>query len=187
MFDARPPARLTTDILILITKFHLVKTWLKTVSILFGSVRKLKKASKMKISCNNVEIETKSSVKYLGVVLDQDMTRKTNCGNVRVNSVLKFLYGKKQYSLKFRNRKLLCSALSQSRFDYSFKVFSKQPRTKWWDSHLPSLYSTYPLSTPPTFWHWHNATPQIAINFFVDCFGFTLVFSGNYQWSIAGE
>ena len=32
----------------------------KTESILFGSVRKLKKASKMKISCNNVEIEAKS-------------------------------------------------------------------------------------------------------------------------------
>ena len=29
MFDARPPARPTTDILILITRFHLVKTWLK--------------------------------------------------------------------------------------------------------------------------------------------------------------
>ena len=28
MFDARPPARPPTDILILITRFHLVKTWL---------------------------------------------------------------------------------------------------------------------------------------------------------------
>ena len=64
----------------------------KTESILFGSVRKLKKASKMKISCNNVEIEAKSSVKYLGVVLDQDLTGKTMGGNVvgKVNSVLKF-------------------------------------------------------------------------------------------------
>ena len=35
MFDARPPARLparpTTDILILIPGFHLVKTWLTNV------------------------------------------------------------------------------------------------------------------------------------------------------------
>ena len=91
----------------------------KTESILFGSVRKLKTASKMKISCNNVEIEAKHSVKYLGVVLDQDMTGKTMGGNVvrKVNSVLKFLYRKSSF-LKFRNRKLLCSALLESRFDY---------------------------------------------------------------------
>ena len=96
----------------------------KTESILFGSVRKLTKASKMKISCNNVEIEAKSSVKYLGVVLDQDMTGKIIGGNVvrKVNSVLKFLYHKSSF-LKFRNRKLLCSALLQSRFDYGYNVF----------------------------------------------------------------
>ena len=78
----------------------------------------------MKISCNNVEIEAKSSVKYLGVVLDQVMTGKTMGGNVvrNVNSVLKFLYRKSSF-LKFRNRKLLCSALLQSRFDYGCNVF----------------------------------------------------------------
>ena len=66
----------------------------------------------MKISCNNVEIEAKCSIKYLGVVLDQDMTGETIGGNVvrKVNSVLKFLYRKSSF-LKFRNRKLLCSAL----------------------------------------------------------------------------
>ena len=35
----------------------------KTESILFSSVCKLKKASKMKISYNNIDIEAKSSVK----------------------------------------------------------------------------------------------------------------------------
>ena len=54
----------------------------KYESIMFGSVRKLKRASKMKISCSNVESEAKSSVKYLGVVMDQDMTGKTMGGNV---------------------------------------------------------------------------------------------------------
>ena len=101
---------------------HLGKT--KSRPILFSSVRKLKKAPKMKLSCNNVEIEAKSSVKYLGVVLDQDMTGKTMGGNVvrKVNSVLKFLYRKSSF-LKFRNRKLLCSALLQSRFEYGYNVF----------------------------------------------------------------
>ena len=45
-------------------------------------------------------------------------------GNVvkKVNSVLRFLYRKSSY-LKFRNRKLLCSALLQSRFDYGFNFY----------------------------------------------------------------
>ena len=96
----------------------------KTESILFGSVHKLKKVSEMKISCNNVEIEAKSSVKYLGVVLDQDMTGSTMGNNVvkKVNSVLKFLHRKSDF-LKFSNRKLLCSALLQSRFDYGYNFF----------------------------------------------------------------
>ena len=96
----------------------------KTESILFGSVRKLKKVSNMKISCNSMQIEAKSSVKYLGVVLNQDMTGKTMGSNVvkKINSVLKFLYRKSSF-LKFRNRKLLCSALLQSRFDYGHNFY----------------------------------------------------------------
>ena len=86
----------------------------KTERILFGSVMKLKIASKMKISCNNVEIEAKSSAKYLGVVLDHYMTGKTMGGNVgrKVNSVSKFccfFFDRKSSFLKFRNRKQLCS------------------------------------------------------------------------------
>ena len=96
----------------------------KTESILFGSVRKLKKVSKMKITCNNVNLEAKSSVKYLGVTLDQDMTGETMGSSVvkKINSVIKFLYRKSSF-LKFRNRKLLCSALLQSRFDYGFNFY----------------------------------------------------------------
>ena len=96
----------------------------KTESILFGSVRKLKKVSKMKITCNNIDIEAKSTVKYLGVALDQDMTGKTMGTSVvkKINSVLKFLYRKSSF-FKFRNRKLLCSALLQSRFDYGHNFY----------------------------------------------------------------
>ena len=31
----------------------------------------------MNVACNNVEIESKSNVKYLGAVIDQDMSGKT--------------------------------------------------------------------------------------------------------------
>ena len=96
----------------------------KTESILFGSVRKLKNVSKMNITCDNVEIEAKSSVKYLGLTMDQDMTGTTMGNSVikKINGIMKFLYRKGKF-LKMRNRKLLCSALLQSRFDYGCNFF----------------------------------------------------------------
>ena len=54
----------------------------ETESILFGSVCKLKKVSKIKISCNNIEIKAKSSVKHVRVVLDDGTTGKTMGSNV---------------------------------------------------------------------------------------------------------
>ena len=78
----------------------------------------------MKINCNNVAMEAKAPVKYLGVVLDQDMSGKTMGSIVvkKVNSVLKFLYRKKCF-LNFKNGKLLCTALIQSRLDYGHNIF----------------------------------------------------------------
>jgi len=68
-------------------EMHKLNNWLqsnklslhlgKTESILFGSKRKLKKASSLNIWCNNVKLEAKSSVKYLGAEFDQDMSGKT--------------------------------------------------------------------------------------------------------------
>ena len=53
-----------------------------------------------------------------------NMRGETMGGNVikKVKSVLKFLYRKSSF-LKFRNRKLLCSSLLQSRFDYGFNFY----------------------------------------------------------------
>ena len=96
----------------------------KTESILFGSKRKLKKVSKLNIVCNDVQLESKSSVKYLGATIDQNMSGKTMGTNVvkKVNSGLKFLYRKSGF-LNFSHRKLLCSALLQCRFDYAYNVY----------------------------------------------------------------
>ena len=96
----------------------------KTESIVFGSKYKLRKESKMNISCNNVPIEAKSNVKYLGVILDQDMSGETTGSKIvkKVNSGLKFLYRKSEF-LNVKNRKLLCSAMLQSRFDYGYNVY----------------------------------------------------------------
>ena len=96
----------------------------KTESILFASKKILKRVSSLEIVCNDVKIEPKTNVKYLGAVIDQDMSGKTMCTSVikKVNAGLKFLYRKSGY-LNFHERKLLCSSLLQSRFDYGFNVF----------------------------------------------------------------
>jgi hypothetical protein len=96
----------------------------KTESILFASKKKLRVCSNMNIECKGAKIESKSKVKYLGAVIDQDMTGKTMGTSVitKVNSGLKFLYRKSGF-LRLKERKLLCSALLQSRFDYGFNVY----------------------------------------------------------------
>ena len=118
----------------LTTEMYNISEWLesnklslhlgKTESILFGSKRKLKKASKLNIVCNNVSIESKTNVKYLGAVIDQDMSGTTMGTNVikKVNSGLKFLFRKSGF-LCYKERKLLCSAILQSRFDYGYNVY----------------------------------------------------------------
>jgi len=96
----------------------------KTESILFGSKSKLKKMSKLNISCNDVQLESKSSVKYLGATIDQNMSGKSMGTNIvqKVNSGLKFLYRKKDF-LNLKYRKLLCASLLQCRYDYAFNVY----------------------------------------------------------------
>ena len=78
----------------------------------------------MKITCNSINTEAKLSVKYLEMILDRNMRGDSMGGNIvkKVNTVLTFLYRKSSY-LKFVNRKLLCSALPQSRFDYGFNIY----------------------------------------------------------------
>ena len=46
----------------------------KTESILFGSTRKLKKIKDFFVTCNGQTINNQKSVKYLGVMLDQELS-----------------------------------------------------------------------------------------------------------------
>ena len=52
----------------------------KTESILFGKKKMLKKEQKLRVKCNGFEIESKDEIKYLGLVMDQEM-RGSNAGN----------------------------------------------------------------------------------------------------------
>ena len=74
--------------------------------------------------CNGKEIVSKDSVKYLGAILDQDMSGQSmgTTALKKVNKCLKFLYRKADF-LDSKCRKMLCQALLQSHFDYSCNVW----------------------------------------------------------------
>ncbi len=92
----------------------------KTESIIFGSNRKLKRTTKLNITCNGVAIECKKQIKYLGCILDRFLSGEATVSNVakRINGGLKFLYRKRCY-FGFKERKMLCNAMFQPLFDYS--------------------------------------------------------------------
>ena len=54
----------------------------KTESILFGSNKKIRKQSTMKIICGDNEVTVKDNVKYLGVILDQSLGGKYIAGSI---------------------------------------------------------------------------------------------------------
>ena len=85
------------------SELHSLNQWLidnklslhlgKTESILFGTKPKIKKNSSLKITCNNQEIKSSSKVKYLGMMLDQNVSGELHAESVlnKINSKLKFL------------------------------------------------------------------------------------------------
>lgn len=92
----------------------------KTESIVFASCQKLAEGNEMSIECKGRSIEAKDCVKYLGVNIDQDMscTKEGTKLVSKINSKLKFLYRNAGF-FRMRERKMLCSALLQSHFDYA--------------------------------------------------------------------
>ena len=66
----------------------------KTESILFGSKRKLSNCENLRVSCNGVNIEAKTSVKYLGASIDNCMSGDLMALNIiqKASCRLKFLY-----------------------------------------------------------------------------------------------
>ena len=70
----------------------------KTEFILFGSKRKLKKGKDIKVTCNGHTIEHTTSVKYLGLNIDNLLSGELVVNNVlsKVNARLKFMYRHKK-------------------------------------------------------------------------------------------
>jgi hypothetical protein len=92
----------------------------KTECILFGSKRKIKKSEDFSIQCHDKIIKSQKSVKYLGHVLDSDLSGETCINDIikKVNSRLKFLYRQSKV-LNQSMRKTLCNSLIQCQFDYA--------------------------------------------------------------------
>lgn len=92
----------------------------KTECILFGPKRNLKKASEFQINCNGHIIKSQSSIKYLGIDIDQNLSGEKTANSIikKVNFCLKFMY-RKANCLSTETRKILSMALIQCHFDYS--------------------------------------------------------------------
>ena len=91
----------------------------KTECILFGSSRKLKSVKNFEVHYDGKVIVGQKSVKYLGVVLDQNLSGQSMFLQVlsKVNNKIKFLYRYKA-CLNQSVRKKLCAALVLCHFDY---------------------------------------------------------------------
>ena len=92
----------------------------KTETLLFGSKAKLRKCKELKVSCNGIAIAAKSSVTYLGAILQQDLSGELMADMVlkKVNNKLKFLYRQcRQFDSDIK--KTLVNALIICHFDYT--------------------------------------------------------------------
>ena len=85
----------------------------KTKSILFGTKHKLRNAKALNVVYNGKEITQYENVKYLGCILDQNLSGESMALNVidKVNSRLKFLHRQNGF-LTPPLRRLLCNALN---------------------------------------------------------------------------
>ena len=92
----------------------------KCEAILFGSKRKCKRISDFSITFNGTTIHGKSNIKYLGTIMDQNLTSQDNISGIvkKSNGKLKFLYPHKKH-LNTPTRKILSNALIQGHTDYA--------------------------------------------------------------------
>ena len=91
----------------------------KTQSIVFTNKRNLRNRNVLNIAYNGVDIKGAKSVNYLGLKLDHDLNGSLIAQKIisRANSRLKFMYRHKS-CLSQKVRKILCTALISSHFDY---------------------------------------------------------------------
>ena len=84
-----------------------------------GSKKKLKRAQDFKVMCDGREVKRVSSVRYLGVMLDENFKGDVQALSVikKVASRLGFLY-RSASLLDFNSRRVICMSLVQPCLDY---------------------------------------------------------------------
>ena len=91
----------------------------KTECILFGTSRRLKRVGTFHVTCDGMAVNRVTSVKYLGVILDQHF-KFTDHVTQMINKCagrIGFLY-RNSSSLDQRCRRVLCNSLIQPYLDY---------------------------------------------------------------------
>ena len=91
----------------------------KTEVLLFGSKRRLKGVENFQVFCDGTPIERKYNVKYLGVLLDENLNGNVHAGNLMKACAgrLSFLYRNSSF-LDRKSRQTLCASLIQPHIDY---------------------------------------------------------------------
>ena len=91
----------------------------KTECILIGSEKRLSRAEGFRVLCDGSEVKRVSSVRYLGVMLDEHFKGKVQALSVikKVASRLGFLY-RSAPLLDFKARRMLCMSLVQPCIDF---------------------------------------------------------------------
>ena len=91
----------------------------KTECILFGPKRRLSRVTDFAVKLGDAEVKRVTSVRYLGVLLDQHLNFSTHVEKLLSNarSRLAFLYRNRGF-LNIRTRKLLCQSLILSCLEY---------------------------------------------------------------------
>ena len=92
----------------------------KCESIVFATKRKMKECENFQVTCFGTLVRRVSSVKYLGVMLDENLSGESHVSAIikKVSSRLSFLYRNSRL-LDFQSKRTLCSALVQPFFDNS--------------------------------------------------------------------
>ena len=114
------------------TAFETISIWLidnklslhlvKTESILFGTKRKLLNCRNLNVSCNGVNIETKTSVKYRGASIDNCLSGDSMALSImqKANCKLKFLYRNAKFpNSHVKVKRILASSLIQCHVDFA--------------------------------------------------------------------
>lgn len=126
--------------------------WPKTESILFGTKHKLKKSNTIKVQCEGNIIESKSSVKYLGVSLDQSVSGEEIAATIlsKTAKKLNFLY-RYTHFFNIKVKKLLVASLIQCHFDYACSAWYSGLSQKLKDKMQATQNNVirYMLNVPP--------------------------------------